>query len=76
MAGQVVIGFEEPSYTVSEGTPQQEVCAVVIEGTINRDVTVVLQTQPGSATGGQPIQHLIPSHTSDSWNFTLFSTFS
>ena len=46
-----MIGFEEPTYTVTEGQPQREVCAIVREGTIDRDVTVTLQTQPGTATG-------------------------
>ena len=49
----VLIGLEIPSYTVFEGTPVLEVCAIVREGTVNTDVLVVLSTQPNSAMGGQ-----------------------
>ena len=47
-----VIGLEDVSYTVSEDMLTQEVCAIIREGSIGRDVIVTLSTQPRSANGG------------------------
>ena len=57
--GQVVIGLEDVSYTVSEDMLTQEVCAIIREGSIGRDVIVTLSTQPRSANGGQSLLYII-----------------
>ena len=36
----IVIGFEEPWYTVFEGTPSVEVCVGVVQGILASDVTL------------------------------------
>lgn len=35
-----MIGFEEPWYTVFEGTPSVEVCVAVVQGFLASDVTL------------------------------------
>ena len=48
----VVIGLEETSFTVTEGEdPVVEVCAVVLEGELRRDVVVSLSTSDNTARG-------------------------
>ena len=53
-----MIGLENVSYTVSEGTPTREVCAIIREGSVDRDVVVTLSTQPRSASGGQSLLYI------------------
>ena len=47
----VTIGFEMELYNAAEGNGSVELCAVLLEGTLERDVTVTLETQDGSAQG-------------------------
>lgn len=47
----VVISFEMPEYSVSEGDGPLEVCAQIVEGSLEREVTVTLFTSDMSATG-------------------------
>ena len=47
----VTIGFETELYTTAEGDGSLELCAVLLEGALERDVTVTLETQDGSAQG-------------------------
>ena len=51
MFAAVVIGFVEPSYTVSEDGGQQEVCAQLMSGTLRTNVAVESSTFDDSATG-------------------------
>ena len=46
----LTIGFEQASYTAQEGTPL-EVCAVILEGSVERPVGVpfTFGAQPGTA---------------------------
>ena len=47
----VTIGLEETMYTVNEDGGSVEVCAVIVDGTLERDAVVVLSTSEGTATG-------------------------
>ena len=47
----ITIGFEQASYMAQEGTPVQ-VCAVVLEGSVERNVTFTFGAQPGTAGEG------------------------
>ena len=47
----VVIGLENPEYSVDEGDGSVEVCAQILMGSLGRDVNVVFSTQPGTASG-------------------------
>ena len=47
----VTIGFEMELYNTAEGDGSLELCAVLLEGALERDVTVTLETQDGSAQG-------------------------
>ena len=47
----VVIGLENPEYSVDEGDGPVEVCARILSGSLGRDVNVVFSTQPGTAIG-------------------------
>ena len=51
-AGEVIIGFENEMYSVDEVAGEVEVCARILDGELERDVIVVLATQPRSADGG------------------------
>ena len=46
----VTIGFMPVDYTVNEVDGYVTLTAVLIQGTLERDVTVLFQTSPGSAT--------------------------
>ena len=50
---ELTIGFEQASYTAQEGTPVQ-VCAVILEGSVERvsGVSFNFGTQPGTAGEG------------------------
>jgi len=48
---EVVIGLEETSYTTAEDGGSVEVCAVVVEGVLERSAEVSISTVDGSATG-------------------------
>jgi len=47
----VIIGFENETYTASEGQGSVTVCARVMSGGLGRDVEVTLATQDESAVG-------------------------
>ena len=47
----IVIGFEEPSYIISEMGGQQQVCAVIVSGNLRTTVAVEFNTADGEATG-------------------------
>ena len=47
----MVIGFEPTAVTVFEQQDSAELCASIIEGSLAREVDVILSTQPGTATG-------------------------
>ena len=51
----VTIGLEMPDYTVPEEGGFVEVCAVVLDGSLERTVSITLQTFPGSAAGEHSI---------------------
>ncbi len=46
----VTIGLEDTTFTVDEGE-LVEVCVILISGTLEREVTVTLQTSDGTAIG-------------------------
>ncbi len=46
----ITIGFEQTLYPTTEGTVN-EVCAVILAGTIERDVLVEASSSDGTATG-------------------------
>ena len=50
---ELTIGFEQASYTAQEGTPV-EVCAVILEGSVERvgGVIFTFGAQPGTAGEG------------------------
>ena len=47
----ITIGFEQASYIAQEGTTVQ-VCAVVLEGSVETSVTFSFGAQPGTAGEG------------------------
>ena len=47
----VTIGFEQEVYTVRENDNTVSVCAVVLEGELEREVAMVVTTQSNNATG-------------------------
>lgn len=47
----VVIDFEQPEYSVNERNGTIEVCAVIVEGNLQRNITVTLTTRDGRAIG-------------------------
>ena len=46
-----MITFEDPEYSVNEGNGTVEVCLLIIEGVLEREVVVTLSTSDGSAVG-------------------------
>ena len=47
----VALGFEQISYTVTEGTDANvELCAIIFNGSLERAATVVFSTSDGNAT--------------------------
>ena len=48
----VVIGFEQTVTTVQETDASVELCAVLIEGTLEREAVVTFSTSDGTATSG------------------------
>ena len=47
----IVIGFELTSNIASESVGMIDLCAVIFDGSLERNVDVVLATQPGTAQG-------------------------
>ncbi len=47
----VTVGLEQTEFTVDEGDVV-EVCAILINGALEREVTVTLHTRDGTATSG------------------------
>lgn len=47
----VVIEFEQPEYSVFENNGSVEVCAVIVEGGLERNITVTIFTRNGRAIG-------------------------
>ena len=47
----VVIEFEQPEYSVVENNGSVEVCAVIVEGGLERNITVTIFTRNGMAIG-------------------------
>ena len=47
----VTIGFHQDVYAVHEDDSTVSVCAVVLEGELERDVEMVVTTQGSNATG-------------------------
>ncbi len=47
----VAVSLEETSYTVDEGDGIVEVCAELVEGVLQTDVSVMLDTMDNSAVG-------------------------
>ena len=56
--GEVVIGLTGP-YSVGEGDSTVEVCALVMMGNLSRSVIVNLETQSGTADGGELTHHTL-----------------
>lgn len=48
----MTIGFEMELYSVSEDERGVDVCVIIIQGELNRDATVMLNTRFGTANGG------------------------
>ena len=48
---EIIIGFEQPTYTVLESGGQQPVCAVIVSGNLRTTVAVEFNTADGDATG-------------------------
>ena len=47
----MTIGFEQPQYSATEGIDASvEVCALVVDGALEREVVIDLFTTDGSAT--------------------------
>jgi hypothetical protein len=65
---EIVIGFVESSYTISESGGQQEVCAEVKSGNLQTTIEVEFSTADGDATG-----KFILSSSVDLSLLTLFS---
>ena len=47
----MTIGFDRPSYNVNETDMKVEVCARILDGSLERPVVVALLTSDGTATG-------------------------
>ena len=49
----IVIGFDQVMYNVSESITVIQVCVSILDGSLadNRNVTVILQSLDGTATG-------------------------
>ena len=47
----MTIGFDRPSYNVNETDMTVEVCARILDGSLERPVVVALFTSDGTATG-------------------------
>ena len=60
---QLSLAIELPSYTVLESAGNVEVSVLISEGELQRDVSIMLDTQDGSATGNSLYQ--IHSHNFD-----------
>ena len=48
-SADIIIGFEEPWYTVFEGTESVEVCVGVIQGTLASNITLRFNVQTQQA---------------------------
>ena len=46
----VEVGLEESTYEIEEGNIELEVCAVITNGTLERNIAVTLVTANGTAT--------------------------
>lgn len=60
-SADVVVGFEEVEYSVSERVGSVEVCVSILGPSgldLSSDVSIpfILQTEPGSATGQSPLK--------------------
>jgi hypothetical protein len=53
IAAGVTVGLEFPSYTVNERDGSIEVCAVLLDGTLQRTLMVNLSTQQNANAQGQ-----------------------
>ena len=53
----ITIGFERTMYIVDEGG-QTEVCAILISGTLEKEVLVSVGSSDGTANGTQPQPHI------------------
>ncbi len=49
----MTVGLEFPSYTVNEGDGSIEVCAVLLDGTLQRTLMVNLSTQQNANAQGR-----------------------
>ena len=47
----VIVSFDPPSYTVTEGIDRTAVLLLVRSGNLNREVVVSVTTESGTATG-------------------------
>ena len=52
LQGEVTIGFEMEMYTVNENDRGLDVCVLIVQGELDRDATVTLNTRFGTADGG------------------------
>lgn len=57
----IVLGFETSSVLVNEGDGTAEVCVVLVEGTLAREVEFTLRTANGTATGKNSCYKWIPN---------------
>jgi hypothetical protein len=54
----VRIDFEQPEYSVNEENGTIEVCAVIMEGGLERNITITLATRNGTAIGKKAILYM------------------
>eukprot|EP00731_Ephydatia_muelleri_P017036 Em0010g134a len=60
---RITFGFEPSSYTVSESDRRVAVTLVIVGGTLQRDLTVTVQTNPGTANASRDYTPLTRSLT-------------
>ena len=56
-ADDVTVGLEMDTYPTSEEEGVVEVCVVVTDGELDREIAVTLTTSPGTAEGTECISH-------------------
>ena len=47
----ITVGLEDTAYSVLENAEMVEICAVLLQGALERETNITLSTMDGSATG-------------------------
>ena len=71
ISAAITIGFERTMYIVDEGG-QTEVCAILISGTLEKEVLVSVDSSDGTANGTQPQPHIQTNYIIDTDALFLF----